>query len=373
MAPLDSALVRLLFISLSCYAALNALELAPSDKKYEGIQGDKIVLDCKFILAPEDIGTLDIEWFLVAPDAQQADQMIIAFNGKPYPQDGPLKGRVDFVSPTPEEGDASIIISNLKESDSGTYQCKVKKMPGSQNKKVTLNVYVKPTKTRCYVEGKQEIGHDMNLRCMATEGSSPLSYSWVKVSGLEKLPATATLDATTGMLHVKNASQEHSGTYKCMSKNRVGTDECIVMLNVVPPSNTAGIVAGAIIGTLLFLLVLGVLIFFCCRKQKEKKYEKEIQHEIREDVAPPKSRTSTARSYIGSNIGSNHSSLGSLSPSNIDGYSKARYNHIPSDEMERPPSQVPTYVPPKVAGPNLSRMGAIPVMIPAQNKDGSIV
>lgn len=57
----------------------------------------------------------------------------------------------------------------------------------------------------------------------------------------------------------------------------------------------------------------------------------------------------------------------------MDGYSKARYNHVPSEEHERPASQNPSFSAPKVAGPNLSRMGAIPVMIPAQNKDGSIV
>ncbi|XP_044140248.1 LOW QUALITY PROTEIN: coxsackievirus and adenovirus receptor [Bufo gargarizans] len=382
MALRGSSLLRLLLISLGC-AFLNALDLLPSEKRFEGIQGDKITLDCKFTLLPEDTGTLDIEWFLVAPDAQQADKMIISFTGVLYPQDGPLKGRVDFVSPTPEEGDASIIISNLKESDSGTYQCKVKKLPGSQNKKVALNVYVKPARTRCFIEGKQEIGQDLNLKCQANEGSSPLTYTWQKISGLGKKFLTSSLlhlDVTGGILHVKNATQEYSGTYRCSSKNRVGTDECLVILSVVPPSNTAGIIAGAVIGTLLFLIVLAILIFFCCRKQKEKKYEKEIQHEIREDVAPPKSRNSTARSYIGSNIGSNNSSLGSLSPSNMDGYSKARYNQVPSvpsEEMEKPPSQAPSqapnYVPPKVAGPNLSRMGAIPVMIPAQCKDGSIV
>ncbi|KAG9486164.1 hypothetical protein GDO78_008966 [Eleutherodactylus coqui] len=301
------SLVRLAVLSLSC-ALLNALELLSLGKKYEGIQGDKIVLDCKFTLAPEDTGTLDIEWFLVAPDNQQADKPVL-----------------------------------------------------------------KPANTRCYTEGRQEIGQDLSLKCNAKEGSSPLTYTWQKISGLEKLPPNAVADATGGTLNIKNASHEFSGTYRCTSKNRIGTDECLVILNVVPPANTAGIIAGAIIGTLLFLIVLGILIFFCCRKQKEKKYEKEIQHEIREDVAPPKSRTSTARSYIGSNIGSNHSSLGSLSPSNMDGYTKARYNHVPSEETERPSSQTPNYVPPKVAGPNLSRMGAIPVMIPAQSKDGSIV
>ncbi|KAM5180790.1 coxsackievirus and adenovirus receptor [Mantella aurantiaca] len=353
-------------------ASLNALELVPIDKNtFEGIQGGKITVECKYTLDPEDVGTLDIEWFLVATDSQQSDQMIINYNmGVVYQHSGPLKDRVHFASNDPGNGDGSIEIINLKESDTGTYQCKVKKLPGQKNRKMSLTVYVKPAKTRCFIEGKQEIGNDLTLNCGSKEGSSPLSYAWQKISGLEKLPTTATLDSTGSVLSVKNASQEFSGTYRCTSRNRVGTDECLVILSVVPPANTAGIIAGAIIGTLLFLVILGILVFCCCRKQKEKKYEKEIQHEIREDVAPPKSRTSTARSYIGSN----HSSLGSLSPSNMDGYSKARYNQVPSEEHERAtPSQNPSYTAPKVLGPNLSRMGAIPVMIPAQSKDGSIV
>lgn len=362
--------LTVLLIGLCCWASLNALELVtPAKTSYDGIQGGKTTLECKYTLAPEDTGTLDIEWTLVAADSQQADQMIISYNtGVVYQHIGPLKDRVHFSSTDPVNGDGSIEIVNLQESDTGAYQCKVKKLPGAQNMKMRLTVYITPGKTRCFVDGKQEIGSDLTLKCDAKEGSAPVTYSWEKISGVEKLPPS-TSDASGAVLSIKNASQAFSGTYRCTSRNRVGTDECLLILNVVPPTNTAGIIAGAIIGTLLFLIILGILIFCCCRKQKEKKYEKEIQHEIREDVAPPKSRTSTARSYIGSN----HSSLGSLSPSNMDGYSKARYNHVPSEEHERPASQNPSFLAPKVAGPNLSRMGAIPVMIPAQNKDGSIV
>lgn len=95
---------------------------------------------------------------------------------------------------------------------------------------------------------------------------------------------------------------------------------------------------------------------------------------LREDVPPPKSRVSTARSFT---VGSQRSSLGSMSPSNLHEYAlKPQYDKIPSsEEFERPPSQVPLPPPTaaRMAGPNLSRMGAIPVMVPAQNRDGSIV
>ncbi|CAI9614495.1 unnamed protein product [Staurois parvus] len=243
----------------------------PAKTSYDGVQGGKMTLECKYTVGPEDTGTLDIEWFLVAADSQQADHMIINYNtGVVYQHTGPLKDRVHFSSSDPGSGDGSIEITNLQESDTGTYQCKVKKLPGSQNRKMRLTVYIKPGKTRCFVDGKQEIGSDFALKCDAKEGSAPLTYAWEKTSGLEKLPPS-TPDVSGGVLSVKNASQEYSGTYRCTSRNRVGTDECLLILNVVPPANTAGIIAGAIIGTLLFLIIVGILVFCCCRKQKEKK------------------------------------------------------------------------------------------------------
>lgn len=45
--------------------------------------------------------------------------------------------------------------------------------------------------------------------------------------------------------------------------------------------NTAGVIAGSVIGVLLFLLLLALLLFCCCRARQRKKYEKEISYEIR--------------------------------------------------------------------------------------------
>lgn len=52
----------------------------------------------------------------------------------------PMKGRVHFNSADPKNGDASIILTGLKSSDSGTYQCKVKKAPGIRSRKLQLSV-----------------------------------------------------------------------------------------------------------------------------------------------------------------------------------------------------------------------------------------
>ncbi|XP_034971033.2 coxsackievirus and adenovirus receptor isoform X1 [Zootoca vivipara] len=327
--------------------------------------GEKVALLCQFTLAAGDEGLLDIEWVVLEP---KKEQPVIMFSQNTVYDKYHMAGRVQFVNQNPADGDASIDILNLQPADTGTYQCKVKKVPDMQTHRVQLMVLEKPQKTKCYVEGSQEIGTDVTLKCNSQGGTPIISYHWGKMSK-EGLPDRSSLNSDTGDLLIKNASRASSGTYKCVASNRVGADECSLVLNVTPPVNRAGTIAGAVIGTLLGLSLLAFIIFCCCKKQREKKYEKEVQHDIREDVPPPKSRGSTARSYIGSN----RSSLGSMSPSNMDGYAKTQYNKVPSEDFERTPPQNPNFQPPKVAAPNLSRMGAIPVMIPAQSKDGSIV
>ncbi|XP_063161545.1 coxsackievirus and adenovirus receptor isoform X2 [Candoia aspera] len=315
-------------------------------------QGEKVRLPCTFTLAPADEGTFEIEWNILEP---KEGEVIIYNTDRVYDQYR-MMGRVQFVDQNPASGDASIDVLNLKLEDTGTYQCKVKKLPGVQTQRIQLTVLEKPAKTICHIEGSQEIGTDLTLKCKSQEGSPVISYSWTRTTGSQELPATALLNAVTGDLLVKNASQAYSGTYTCLSRNKVGIEECSVLLTVTPPIDRAGTIAGAVIGTLLALSLLAFLIFCCYKKRREKKYEKEVHHDIREDVPPPKSRASTARSYIGSN----RSSLGSMSPSNMDGFTKTQYNKVPSEDFERTPPQNQYFDPPKLE--NACRMGDITVV-----------
>ncbi|NXL84893.1 CXAR protein, partial [Alectura lathami] len=350
-----------------------SLSITSTETTFEKAQGERVTLPCTFKLSEEDEGPLDIEWVLIPadqcfkhyiPGCFYLKFVIIYSVNRIYDNYYPaMAGRLQFTSSDPRSGDGSLDILNLKAADTGTYQCKVKKAPGVQSQKI------QPAGTECSVVGSHEIGKDITLKCASQEGSPVLSYNWRRAAGTHALPTTSVLNKNTGELLLKNASKDYSGVYSCVASNRVGTDECSVELNVTPPINTAGIIAGAIVGTLLGLSLLAFLVFYCYKKQREKKYEKEVHHDIREDVPPPKSRSSTARSYIGSN----RSSLGSMSPSNMEGYTKTPYSQVPSEDFERTSGQNQTFASSKVAAPNLSRMGAVPVMIPAQSKDGSIV
>ncbi|XP_077597099.1 coxsackievirus and adenovirus receptor homolog [Stigmatopora nigra] len=374
---MDLPNVRLccLLISLLAGSSVGLEIISTEPTSIEKASGQSVRLDCKFSLGPDDSGPLDIEWSLLSSDNQKEDKVVILYSGDRAYDDyyPPMKGRVHFNLADPKNGDASINLTGLKSSDSGTYQCKVKKAPGIRSRKMLLIVMVKPSKPRCYAEGLTQQGKDIVLRCTSQEGTKPMQYSWEKTSNGNVLPASSVMDPVAGTINVRNASASASGTYRCSASNRVGTEECILHLNITPPPNTAGIIAGAIIAVLLILIIIAIILFCCCRARHRKKYEKEICNEIREDVPPPKSRVSTARSFT---VGSQRSSLGSMSPSNLHEYAlKPQYDKIPSSEEDRPPSHTPLPPPtaPRMAGPNLSRMGGIPVMIPAQNRDGSIV
>lgn len=56
-----------------------------------------------------------------------------------------------------------------------------------------LCLLVKPARTKCSIEGPQQIGKDVILKCASQEGSPLLSYDWRRVSGTQELPATSVL------------------------------------------------------------------------------------------------------------------------------------------------------------------------------------
>ncbi|RXM95807.1 Coxsackievirus and adenovirus receptor-like [Acipenser ruthenus] len=120
---------------------------------------------------------------------------IITYSGDRVYEDyyATMKGRVHFNSPDPKAGDASINITKLLVSDTGTYLCKVKKAPGVNSRKTLLTVMVKPSVPKCYVEGSSEQGKDILMKCKSAEGTNPIQYTWERISGTRILPATALL------------------------------------------------------------------------------------------------------------------------------------------------------------------------------------
>ncbi|XP_028852118.1 V-set and immunoglobulin domain-containing protein 8b isoform X2 [Denticeps clupeoides] len=266
-------------------------------------EGESVTLGCTYSPGPSDTGELDIEWSNVSPDMTQKDELILSYSGgQEHKLGNPnLLKRLDFVG-DPQNGDATIEISTLTMADTATYQCKVKQMPGVDSRKVTLVVLVRPTKPKCWVEGPEEKGGTVSLRCKSSKGSIPFTYQWTRESG-GNMPAMSTQNPQTGELLISNHSESNTGNYRCQVTNEVGTEQCIYALKAYNPTNKAGVIAAGVIGAILLLLLLLLLIWLlicCCNKRR---YEKEMANEIQEDAPAPESRPGSRLSSFRSVLG----------------------------------------------------------------------
>lgn len=265
-------------------------------------EGSSVLLGCTYTVDAQDTGDLDIEWFNVMPDMTQKDRLLLSYsNGQVHRHDFTLTNRLQFKT-DPSRGDASILFSTLKLSDTATYMCKVKKLPGVDTRKVTLVVMVPPSTPACWVDGGEEKGSSVSLRCKSTRGSTPINYVWKRVDG-GTLPAAAIQNSDSGELLIKNHTESNAGSYVCEAKNPVGNGRCEYSLRAYNPPNRAGVITGAVIGALLLLLLLLLLIWLiicCCHKRR---YEKEVANEIRVDAPAPESRPPSRHSSLRSVLG----------------------------------------------------------------------
>ncbi|KAK2902411.1 hypothetical protein Q8A73_012157 [Channa argus] len=266
-------------------------------------QGETVTLGCTYTPGPQDTGDLDIEWTALSPDMTQKDTLLISYTGGQthYYSNSALSKKLKFIG-NATRGDASISISDVRAKDTATYQCKVKKAPGVDMRKITLLVMVPPSVPKCWVEGSEEKGGTVSLRCKSYEGSTPLKYLWTRESG-GAMPSTATQNSQSGELLIQNHTDSNVGSYMCKVKNDVGEAQCKYDLHAYNPVNKVGVIVGAVIGALLLLLLLLFLIWLlicCCHKRR---YEKEVANEIREDTKAPESRPTSRNSSFRSVLG----------------------------------------------------------------------
>uniref|UniRef100_UPI0037E8D659 coxsackievirus and adenovirus receptor homolog n=1 Tax=Semicossyphus pulcher TaxID=241346 RepID=UPI0037E8D659 len=298
-------------------------------------EGESVTLGCSYTLSPFDTGELDIEWSEVSPDTTQKDQMLMSYtSGTLYVHgDNTLAKGLSFAAHDPSQGDASLSISLLSAAHSATYQCKVKKSPGVDMRKVSLVVMAKPSVPKCWAEGGELVGEAVSLHCKSARGSTPLKYTWRRESG-GPIPAAAAQNSVTGELKISNHSQSFAGIYLCEANNAVGAEHCRINLKASKPPNRAAVIVGTVVGSLLLIFILLVFVVLLYWKlSSRRRYEKEFSNEIREDVPPPESRPA---SRFTNRSASQHPQVtyGQLEGSEVDSFNEGR-THTPSSNSHR--------------------------------------
>ncbi|XP_064209247.1 CXADR-like membrane protein [Anguilla rostrata] len=348
-----SVLVRSLFLVLLGQMGVCA------QTEMKKVVGDNATLPCHHQFWQAGTTTLDIEWLLQKPNSKQT--VVITYLG-----------------------DAPAIMLVRR-----PYSCKVK-IRGDAPWVSNLIVLVKPSKPRCWMEGRLLEGSDVKLSCRSADGSDPIQYKWERVLDkgrtMGRLPPLALIDLKNPeIVTLRNLSHDSTGVYKCTASNDVGEESCIIEVTMHYVRGV-GVVAGAVVGVSFGVLLIILIVWLVLRKKEKKKYEEEeTPNEIREDAEAPKAKLVKPNSLSSSRSGSSRSGTSSTQ--------SMVHNTAPRGPRPRPPpaavlkenGQPPSFPPtppaytqvapktpepgtPKLSPGNLTRMGATPVMIPAQTK-----
>ncbi|XP_078415943.1 immunoglobulin superfamily member 11 isoform X1 [Cetorhinus maximus] len=407
---------------------VESLEVTMSSKSVQVARGQTAELPCTFITSAA-LNQLNIIW-TVTPlsNVNQPEQVILYQGGQVISGATQFNSRVGFVVTMPSTS-ASIFINNTQLSDTGTYQCLVNNVPdrGERNIGILgLSVLVPPTVPFCRLQGVVDAGNDVTLTCSSEEAIPIPTYSWEKLDSFVKLPPMSVQDQMQGTLILRNISTATNGLYQCTASNTIGSSTCAIDLQLVAPQlQNVGIIVGAVVTGILTLLlcIFSIVLILFYWKSKNKYEEEEIPNEIREDDIPPSSSTKgfhpagssenvtlTSANTYSAHYWQNKKPIYESNPfSRYNGHTLHSITTTSSQPQNRPlytngshrttqkAMVVATSLSPSsqnltkcngslsrktpsqhtlsyaVSHANLQRMGGIPVMVPAQNRAGSLV
>ncbi|XP_072302997.1 endothelial cell adhesion molecule a [Eucyclogobius newberryi] len=276
------------------------------------IKGQKVVLLATYRSPPgSDPTTNTILWNFVSDSI--STQLIISYTKDSVNVgSSQFKDRVGFTDPNPASN-ISLYINNTQESDSGRYLCQVI-IPNSPGltAELSLDVKVPPAVPKCSQSGKPVAKGNVTLSCTSSAGKPIPVYKWKKTSPSSEVFFSPMLDEKTGSLKLANLSSSMSGKYVCTASNAAGSESCFINLEVISSTN-AGMIAGAVVGSVVgFLFLLLLCILYLLKRRRDN--EDDMANEIKEDAQAPK-RVSWAKSNMGSDIISKNGTLSSIASS----------------------------------------------------------
>uniref|UniRef100_A0A3P9MH35 Ig-like domain-containing protein n=1 Tax=Oryzias latipes TaxID=8090 RepID=A0A3P9MH35_ORYLA len=182
--------------------------ISVSDEKFTAESGLCVVIPCSF-QTPYNFNLQHLVWFKCESDKRCGDSNIIFHTNKNKKKNikSELLGRVSLLDPEVKNKNCSILISDLRESDSGFYQIRViRKIKGSPdvftfNKRTQVNVGGKTNYNRTNIKlvEKQKptvtlpdltVGHQATLTCTAPAlcSKSPPGITWMWRGAAENDP-----------------------------------------------------------------------------------------------------------------------------------------------------------------------------------------
>ncbi|NXK52767.1 VSIG1 protein, partial [Chauna torquata] len=229
--------------------------------------GGNATLLCTYT-SSQPLGNFFIQWSFYSAKESQLHNIYYYSGGQSYSY-GEFNNRITAAT---GPGNASITISNMQPSDTGSYTCEVfnpQDDSGQSQKSVIVNVLVKPSNPFCKIEGTPEKGHLIYLLCRCEEGLPRPTYHWYKVDENTLTPVTEQFNPNTGILYIGNLTTFETGYYRCIASNVMGNSTC--ELDLTSMHSDSSIVAGALIGAILAAVIICTIVWVFTKKAKKKK------------------------------------------------------------------------------------------------------
>uniref|UniRef100_A0A8C3UTT9 Endothelial cell adhesion molecule n=1 Tax=Catharus ustulatus TaxID=91951 RepID=A0A8C3UTT9_CATUS len=315
-----------------------------------------------------------------------------------------LKPRIGFLHSVPGHN-ISMFINATQEQDSGQYMCSVNMeddtiRQGKDIGIINLTVLVPPAVPTCQLHGNAVVGANVTLMCSSKKGKPSPMYQWQREPPTLQVffpPAQGKVGFFWGTLKLTNLTLEMSGVYVCRAENQAGSKNCSIVLEVHSTS-TKAVIAAAVLGS---LGALATIIFIAQKvvgyRRRKRDSQEEGANEIKEDAVAPKTPTwarrpasdTMSKTSTLSSIAGTRQPYGARAPSDTASIltTTGSYRGPPPRGGGRPPNlsppavngtprrrQDPAAAPVASLPPSsLARAGAVPVMVPAQSRAGSLV
>ncbi|XP_006140640.1 endothelial cell-selective adhesion molecule isoform X2 [Tupaia chinensis] len=390
MMPLPGSLVasllRFLFLGLSAVAQAKLTIHGPAEfTQLQAVEGGEVVLPASYsldgVVSVLHPGEMPVVIWFKEQEGRHLSQVLAYINGAVS-----SKPRVSLAHTMPSRN-VSLRLRDLREEDSGSYVCTVNvgDTAGSNlahsSKTLELTVLVPPAPPSCHLMGMPHVGGNVTLSCQSPRSKPTAKYRWMQLPPFKQVFYSPVLDEIQGSLSLTNLSATRSGVYVCTARNEVGSAQCNVTL-AVSTGPGASVVAGAVVGTLVGLgLLAGLVLLY----QRSGKALEEPANDIKEDaVAPrtlpwPKGSDTVSKNGTLSSVTSARALRpppGPLRPGALTPTPSLSSQALPSPRPSRTNGAHPRPASPGPGGVSpsaLSRMGATPLMVPAQSQAGSLV
>ncbi|XP_069569090.1 endothelial cell-selective adhesion molecule [Brachyistius frenatus] len=400
-------------------------------KEMEVVKGQMAMLHAWYSPS-SDISKNAVIWHF---SGNESKQVINFSSGEVGHGQNEFTKRAGFSAAMPS-ANLSIYINSTQESDSGRYICNVIVAGGPGiSGEVRLNVKVPPSPPVCTMTGNPVVNGNVTLSCKSSHGKPVPQYKWTKAAPMSEVFFSPMQNERQGTLRLSNLTKSMSGKYICRAINTAGSESCSINLEVITSSN-AGLIAAATLGSVVGLVAVALFLIFVLKRRRDTEEEmaNEIKEDAQAPKRVSWAKSNTGSDVVSKNgtlssiatsprprdphqpnfhypySPASTSDTGSvinayqLRPGEaaaLQGLPGYNIGGTPSRKHKRPPStngappqvlrspvvvvvpkrtegaqpQVPPpfSVSPQASSSNLTRMGAVAVMVPAHNQAGSLV